>query len=52
MVGSVVAGAMVMTGVLITGCAIRVPSSEVPAMNLSDAPATEAGHNLQLRQKQ
>ena len=36
-----VAGAMILTAVVSTGCAIRVPSSEVPAMNLSGAPAPD-----------
>ena len=41
-VSAVVAGAMIMTGIVITGCAIRIPSSEGPAaMNLSGAPATD-----------
>ena len=39
---AVVAGALVMTGVFITGCAVRVPSSETSAMNLANEPATVA----------
>ena len=39
----VVVAGMIMTGVFITGCAIRVPSSEIPAMNLGPpAKANEA----------
>ena len=42
-IGSVVvAGALIMTGVFITGCAVRVPSSETSAMNLAKEPATVA----------
>ena len=39
---AVVAGALVMTGVFITGCAVRVPSSETSAMHLENEPATVA----------
>ena len=37
-----VAGVLVMAGVVNTGCAIRVPSSEMPAMNLAGERATVA----------
>ena len=39
---AVVAGALVMTGVFITGCAVRVPSSETSTMNLANEPARVA----------
>ena len=39
---AVVAGALVMTGVVFTGCAVRVPSSETSTMNLAGEPATVA----------
>ena len=48
-INAVFSGALVMTGFLITGCAIRVPSSETSAMNLAGEPATVG--NRQPRQK-
>ena len=39
-VSAIFLGTLVMTGIVISGCAIRVPSSETPAMNLAGEPAT------------
>ena len=44
-------GALVVTGVVIMGCAIRVPSSETSAMNLAGEPATLAPPAASARQK-
>ena len=38
---AMVAGAMVMTSVVIAGCAVRVPSSEMSAMSLAGEQATD-----------
>ena len=37
---AMVGGAMVMTSVVIAGCAVRVPSSEMSAMSLAGEQAT------------